>query len=66
MIRGALTSLVLLAAAFPAAVEAEAPNIEVGKPFPLVKLPVAGKVGLLESLESYRGHKVMLHLFASW
>ena len=64
MIR-ALLSGALLAASLPGAAE-EAPAIEIGSPFPLVKLPVVGNEDTFDSLEAYRGRKVMLHLFASW
>ena len=64
MIRAALASALLTAAVVQAA--ADQPVIEVGQPFPLIKLPVVGKEESRSSLEPYRGRKVMLHLFASW
>ena len=59
--------LVLLAllAAVPASA-ADPPVIEVGKPFPILALPLAGDPGTHRSLEDYRGRKLVLHLFASW
>lgn len=45
---------------------AGAPSLEVGEPFPLVELPLAGSDGGTLSVERMRGRKVLLHLFASW
>ncbi|NIP93420.1 MAG: hypothetical protein GWO24_08175 [Akkermansiaceae bacterium] len=64
MIHRALAAVFLFAAAIPAV--ANPSLIEVGKPFPLIELPVVGQEENRTSLEPYRGRKVMLHLFASW
>ena len=65
MIRIAFLSALLLAASYPVA--AKGNWIDVGKPFPLILLPVAGgEEGTLHSIERYRGRKLMVRLFASW
>ena len=69
MIRLAILGTCLLAASLPVAVTAadRESGIELGKPFPLVLLPVVGnEEGKLQSIEPYRGRKLMVHLFASW
>ncbi len=40
--------------------------IKVGKPFPILDLPLAGDEDKSASILEYRGRKLMLHLFASW
>ena len=40
-------------------------RIEVGKPFPDLVLPDVA-TGQPRSVAEYRGHKVVLHVFASW
>ncbi len=40
-------------------------GIEVGKPFPDVRLPSMTD-GKLMSIADFRGQKVLLHVFASW
>ena len=42
------------------------PQLEVGTPFPMLQLPLAGQDGKSSSIMDYRGRKLMLHLFASW
>jgi hypothetical protein len=64
MIRAILLAIAVLAPTRPVA--AEEALIEVGQPFPLLALPVVGKEGARDSIEAYRGRKLMLHLFASW
>jgi hypothetical protein len=44
---------------------AQAELYDIGKPFPIVSLPLAGKAGS-STVEEFRGNKLMLHLFASW
>ena len=56
----------LLLAVSPAARAADPPVIEVGKPFPILPLPLVGDPGTHRSLEDFRGRKLVLHLFASW
>lgn len=41
-------------------------SIEVGRPFPLVALPLSDNPDLARSIVDFRGRKLMLHLFASW
>ncbi len=64
MIRATLLGAIVFAVALSAA--AEDPLIDVGKPFPLIELPIVGKDRQLTSIEPYRGRKLMVHLFASW
>lgn len=40
--------------------------IDVGKPFPLARLPLVSDEKKAQTIEPYRGRKLMLHLFASW
>jgi hypothetical protein len=40
-------------------------DFTVGMSFPEIKLPSLSD-GKLTSLADYRGHKVVLHIFASW
>ena len=58
--------LAILVLSLAAAISAAASDfLKVGEPFPLARLPVVGKE-TFDSVESYRGRKLMLHLFASW
>ena len=41
------------------------PRIQVGKPFPGIVLP-ALEDGSPRSVSSFRGEKLILHIFASW
>ena len=41
------------------------PKFEVGQPFPNLVLP-ALEDGTPRSIEDFRGHKLILHVFASW
>lgn len=40
--------------------------IDIGKPFPLARLPLVSDERKEQTIEPYRGRKVMIHLFASW
>ncbi|MBA3884266.1 MAG: hypothetical protein H0X67_00875 [Acidobacteria bacterium] len=63
---GAVMAGVLLAACAPRDDPAPpAPAIEVGRPFPAVRLPDAAD-GRPRSIAEFRGRKVLLHVFASW
>lgn len=44
---------------------AEQPRIEVGEPFPDIVLPALDD-GSARRISDYRGHKLILHVFASW
>lgn len=45
--------------------KAQTPKIEVGQVFPNLTLPSL-EDGRPTSLADFRGHKVILHIFASW
>ena len=64
--RNARLRSLLTTTALGLAVSAAAPaaDIEVGKPFPGLRLPTLD--GELRSIEDFRGTKVVLHVFASW
>ena len=55
----------LLAAAATAAQAGPMGRLEVGKPFPDVTFTALAD-GKPASLQSYRGQRVVLHVFASW
>ena len=40
-------------------------DLKVGVPFPVIDLPRSDS-GKLESIQSYRGKKTMVHVFAGW
>lgn len=42
------------------------PSIAVGRPFPIVALPLCDNPDQADSIVEFRGRKLMLHLFASW
>lgn len=66
-LHGVLTGLALLlpsASADPDRAEPDA--LAVGEPFPVIQLPLCGSRDDSLSIESLRGRKLMLHLFASW
>jgi len=44
---------------------ADEPVIEVGEPFPDIVLPALADGGA-RRVSDYRGHKLILHVFASW
>ncbi len=44
---------------------ADQPKIEVGEPFPNIVFP-ALEDGRARSIADFRGHKLILHVFASW
>ncbi len=41
-------------------------QLDVGKPFPVIDLPLATAPDKAASIMDFRGRKLMLHLFASW
>ncbi len=47
------------------AAQADPPRLEVGQPFPDIAFPSA-EDGMPMSIASFRGQKVILHVFASW
>ena len=65
MTRIAIASLILLLA-LPGKAADKDKWLAVGKPFPLVSLPLAGNEERRDSVERYRGRKLMVHCFASW
>ncbi len=60
--RWTLACVMLLATATIA--RTDLPEIAVGKPFPVIELPTLD--GESASIASFRGRRVMLHVFASW
>ena len=63
-----ISSCLTVAIAFlPLSISALAtpPALEVGQPFPEITLPSA-KDGTPMSIASFRGKKLILHVFASW
>ena len=59
-----LITIGLCAAALPAAAGRTGP-IEVGEPFPDLRLPTL-EDGRLRSIADFRGERLVLHVFASW
>ncbi len=61
-----LGALVMLMAVIPAPgpVPQSAPAPEIGRPFPTISLP--DLEGTRRSVADFRGHKLILHVFASW
>ena len=66
MIRTALTCVVFfLSIILSASSKAEDLDLRVGQYFPAIFLPSLGG-GKLRSISSFRGKKLILHVFASW
>lgn len=64
LLSGIAAAATALTAALPVA-RGGSPAVQVGKPFPPLVLPLAAD-GRPWSVETCRGDKLMLHLFASW
>ena len=61
----AIISGVTLLALSGMAAQADPPRLEIGQPFPDIAFPSA-EDGTPMSIASFRGQKVVLHVFASW
>ena len=66
MIKTSLTSGVFfLSIVLSASLKADEQDLRVGQYFPAIFLPSLGG-GKLRSISSFRGKKLILHVFASW